>query len=275
MKKNKHLRVVVLVMTIVIFVFMGISFASYSKNTSSPNGILGTVLQPVQNLLSYVGNGVGGFFGFVGDMKDMQEENLELKEEIQELSEKLRDLDSYSQENQRLRQLLELKEGSPQLDMVGCEVIAKDPGNWFYSFTVDKGAGDGIEKNDTVVSGAGLVGHVTEVGPNWARVQSIIDSNSSVGALISRTQDFAIVDGDLTLADSGKCILSYVTQAPSLVLGDAVVTSGLGGVYPEGILIGTVSEIISDSMGYSQSAVVDTAVDFERIREVMVIRNAG
>jgi len=271
----KRLRVVVLVMTVVIFIVMGMSFAALSQDASSSGGFLGSVLRPVQQALSYVGNGIGGFFGFVGDMKEMQEENIELKAEINELSARLRDVENYSQENERLRQLLDLKSNQPQHDMVGCEVIAKDPGNWFYSFTIDKGAEDGIKKDDAVVSGAGLVGRVTEVGANWARVLSIIDSSSSVGAMISRTQDFAIADGDLTLADSGKCKLSYVTQDSSLVLGDAVVTSGLGGVFPEGLLIGTVSEIKSDSLGYSKYAVIDTAVDFERVREVMVIRRQG
>lgn len=272
MDRKKRLGVVVLILVIVIFLIMGISFATMSSNASFSGGILGTVFRPVQSVLSSIGNGVGGFFGFVGDMKDMQEENLELKEEISALSAKLRDAEGYGQENERLRQLLELKSNQPEYDMVGCEVIAKEPGNWFNYFTIDKGTNDGIQKNDTVVSGAGLVGHITEVGANWARVQGIIDSESSVGAKINRTQDFAIADGDLALADSGQCKLSYVTQNSSLVLGDAVVTSGLGGVYPEGLLIGTVSEIKSDSLGYSQYAVIDTAVDFERVQEVLVIR---
>ena len=275
MEKRKRLRVLVLVMILVIFILMGISFARMSGGAASSPGILGTVLNPVQNAFSYVGNGVSGFFGFVGDMKNLQEENIELKAQLQELSAKLREAESNNMENERLRQLLELKSSSGEHDMVGCEVIAKDPGNWFYTFTVDKGASDGIQKNDTVVSGAGLVGYVTEVGTNWAQVQSIIDSESSVGALVSRTQDPAIVDGDLTLADSGKCKLNYVTRNNGLVMGDEIVTSGLGGVYPKGLLIGTVSEIKSDSLGYSQYAVVDTAVDFERIREVMVIRRGA
>ena len=272
MDRKKRLGIVVLILVIVIFVVMGISFATMSSNASPSGGILGATFRPVQRVLSSIGNGVGGFFGFVGDMKDMQEENIELKEEISALSTRVRDMEGYEQENERLRQLLELKSNQPEYDMVGCEVIAKEPGNWFDYFTIDKGTNDGIQKNDPVVSGAGLVGHVTEVGANWARVQGIIDSESSVGAKITRTQDFAIADGDLALADSGRCKLSYVTQNSSLVLGDAVVTSGLGGVYPEGLLIGTVSEIKSDSLGYSQYAVIDTAVDFERVQEVLVIR---
>ena len=198
---------------------------------------------------------------------------MELKDEVNRLSARVRELEAFGKENERLRQMLELKEAETERDIVCCEVIAKDPGNWFYSFTMDKGKGDGLKVDDTVMSGYGLVGRITEVGPNWAKVVTIIDSESSVGALVSRTQDLAIVDGDLYLADDGKCKLNYLTKDTSLVLGDTIVTSGLGGVYPEGILIGTVSEIKSDSMGYSQYAVIDTAVNFEKIQEVMVIRN--
>ncbi len=271
MDKNKKLKIVLLAVTVVIFILMGVSFAA--RNASSPGNILGTVLRPVQQLFSRIGGGVGGFFGFIGDMKDFQAENLGLKDQVAVLEEKVRELEACKQENERLRQLLDLASNETDRDMVGCEVIAKDPGNWFYTFTIDKGSDAGIAVDDTVIAGHGLVGRITEVGSGWAKVLTIIDTDSSVGALISRTQDFAIIDGELSLADNGKCRLSYVTKGTSLVLGDAVVTSGLGGVYPEGILIGTVSEIKSDSLGYSQYAVVDTAVDFERIREVMVIRS--
>lgn len=271
MEKNRKARAAVLIITAFIFVFMGISFAA--QGTSSGH-ILETILSPAQHLFSKIGSSIGGFFGFIGDMKDFQQENLELSEQVEALSEQVRELESYKQENERLRQLLALKSNEASRDMVGCEVIAKDPGNWFDTFTVDRGSDDGISVDDAVVAAQGLVGRVTEVGSGWAKVLTIIDSSSSVGAMISRTQDFAIVDGELSLADKGQCRLSYLTQDSSLVVvGDEVVTSGLGGVYPEGLLIGTVSEIKSDSLGYSQYAVVDTAVNFERIREVMIIRS--
>lgn len=271
MESKRKLRIIVLIITCVILVLMGISFAT--RDTSSGH-VLGTVLRPAQQLFSRVGGGIGDFFGFAGDMKNLQQENLELKEQVNALSEQVRQQESYVQENERLRKLLALASNESNRDMVGCEVIAKDPGNWFYSFTIDKGSNDGLSVDDTVVDGQGLVGRITEVGGSWAKVLSIIDADSSVGAMISRTQDFAIVDGDLSLAGKGQCKLNYLTKDTSLaVVGDAVVTSGLGGVYPKGILIGTVSEIKSDALGYSQYAVIDTAVDFERIREVMVIRS--
>ena len=270
MKQNGKLHIVMIAVCVAILIVMGISFLGSSSASGS---LIGTVLSPAQKFFSAIGNGTGHFFDFLFDMKDLQQENLELKDEVDRLSARVRELEAYGQENERLRQMLDFKTAAADRDIVGCEVIAKESGNWFYAFTIDKGADDGISVGDTVMAGYGLVGKVTAVSGSWAKVQTIIDTDSSVGAMVSRSQDFGIVDGELSLADDGKCKLSYLTKGASLVLGDTVVTSGLGGVYPEGILIGTVSEIKSDSMGYSQYAILDTAVDFERIREVMVIRN--
>lgn len=267
--------IIILIITVIIFILMGISFALVSNNaTISGTNVAEAVVSPVQKFFSSIGSSVGGFFEFVGDMRGYKEENLQLKDEVEKQAQQIRELESYKQENQRLRSLLELKDNNADKDMVGCEIIAKDPGNWFDVFTIDKGKNYNIKKDDVVVTNNGLVGRITEVGSNWAKVVAIIDTDSSVGAQVTRTQDIAIVDGDMSLADSGRCKLSSVTNGTSLVVGDEVETSGLGGIYPKGILIGTVSEIKSDATGYTQYAIIDTAVDFERIREVLVIRMA-
>lgn len=271
MDRKRKLRIIVIGIVIAVLIFMGISFATRSDEEASSGNMVSTLLSPFQNFFSYIGDSVGDFFGFIGDMKDFQQENVALKEEVNGLSDRLRESESFKAENERLRQLLELKTNQPERQMVACEVMAKDPGNWFRFFTVDKGSSSGIQVNDTVISGAGLVGRVTEVGPNWAQIMSIIDTDSSLGALVSRTQDYAIVDGEMALGDRGQCKLSYMNNNTSLVVGDEIVTSGLGGIYPAGLLIGRVSEVKSDALGYSQYAVIDTAVDFERIKEVMVI----
>lgn len=271
--RKKVLLIIVLIVTLVIFIFMGAAFA-LAKSGSSFTGanFAGVIVSPVQKFFSAIGNGVGGFFEFIGNAGDYKAENEVLKQTVDKQAQSIRELESYKQENQRLRTLLELRESYPDKDMVGCEIIAKDPGNWFDTFTIDKGKNHNIKINDVVVTYNGLVGRVSEVGTNWARVIAIIDTDSSVGAIVTRTQDIAIVDGDLALSDRGQCRLSSVTHTTSLVVGDVLETSGLGGIYPKGILIGTVKEIEDDVTGYSQYAIIDTAVDFERIREVMVIR---
>ncbi|MBQ3553919.1 MAG: rod shape-determining protein MreC [Clostridia bacterium] len=252
---------------------MGISFALVGGNSSlTGTNFAEVITSPVQGFFTSIGNGVGGFFEFIGQAGNYKEENKVLRDEVDAKEQTIRELESYQQENQRLRALLELKESYPQYDMVGCEVIAKEPGNWFHVFTIDKGKNYNIKKDDVVVTHKGLVGRVSQVGENWAKVVSLIDTESSVGALLPRTQDIAIVDGDLALSGNGQCRLSAVSNTSALAAGDEVETSGLGGVYPKGLLIGTIKEVINDAVGYSSYAIVDTAVDFEHVREVLVIR---
>ena len=273
-KKRKMLRVV-LIITVIIFIFMGVSFATMnsSSEAGAGNNVINVILSPFQKFFSGIGGGVEDFFSYNHDVKTYKEENLALKEKVDELERQVRELSSLETENDRLRSILDLKESDMEERMVVCEVSAKDPGNWFYVFTIDKGTDRGIKKNDAVMTNQGLVGRVTEVGTNWAKVTSIIDSDSSVGAIISRTQEIALIDGDMTLAEQGKCRLDYIKSDISIVAGDTIETSGLGGIYPKGILIGTVSEIKNDSSGYARYAIVDTAVDFEKIREVIVIKS--
>lgn len=271
MDKKKKLIIVVLVITVLVFVFMGISFVT--KRSGAANNAVNTVLSPVQKVFTGVGDGISDFFSYIRDMKTYKEENIALKDRVADLEREVRELNSFKTENDRLRSLLDLKIHDMDSRMVVSEVKSKEPGNWFYVFSIDKGTNHGIKKGNAVMTNQGLVGKVTDVGTNWAEVTSIIDSKSSVGAVISRTQDIAIADGDMTLAEQGKCRLDYIKSDLSLVAGDTIETSGLGGVYPKGILIGTVSEIKNDSSGYTKYAVIETAVDFEKIREVIVIKS--
>lgn len=274
-KAKKAWLIFILSIAVIAVIFMGISFAKSNGGITPGDGAVGAVLKPFQVAVSFVSDKIGGFFGVFGDMKTLKEENLELSEQLDILSAENRELMSYKTENQRLRELLSLKESGVLGDVIGCEIIAKDPGNWFNIFTIDKGKNDGIEVNDVVVTAKGLVGRITEVGPSYAKVVSIIDSNSSVGAIVTRTQDIAIADGELALSEEGLCRLNYVTSGAKLIVGDMIETSGLGGIYPKGILIGSVTEVKDSISGISGYAIIKPAVDFERIREVLVIRQNG
>lgn len=271
MNRKRLTLIVVIIITAVIFVLMGVSAAVYQNTSVSGANIVGTVLAPVQKFFTNISDSVGGFCSFVSDMGRYKDENEELRTRVDELEQQNRELQEFRDENNRLRQWLDLKDNNQDMELVLCEVIAKDPGNWFNVFKIDKGTSSGIQKNDAVITPKGLVGHVVEVGHNWAKVVSIIDADSSVGAIVSRTGDIAIADGELVLADEGKCKLNYVTREASVVVGDTVETSGLGGVYPKGLLIGTVTEIKNDALGFSQYAIIEPAVDFKRLSEVAVV----
>ena len=131
---------------------------------------------------------------------------------------------------------------------------------------------DGITKDCTVITVDGLVGHISEVGRNWAKVVTIIDSSSSVGSTVTRLNVNTVINGDITLTAEGKCLMNYITKDTNLEIGDYAVTSGMGGIYPEGLYIGKVTELSDDPSGLSRTAIIDPGVDFYHLSEVMVIK---
>ena len=227
------------------------------------------IIKPFQSAITYSVNGVSGFFGRFSDVGKLQKENAKLKDDINVLNEKLRKVQSYKDENDRLKELLELKQQSTDFEYTAASVIARDYGGWYESFTVNKGEADGVKMYNAVVTTEGLVGCVTEVGKNYARVLSIIDSTSSVGAEVSRTKEITMIDGDIELKPKGLCKLSNSTKKASVIPGDLLETSGLGDVYPKGILIGKVTEVDSD--GHKGYTIIKPAVNFEKINEVLII----
>ena len=175
-------------------------------------------------------------------------------------------------ELERLQELYALDQNYADYKKVGAHVTANDSGNWFSSFTIDKGEQDGIKKDMNVMAGTGLVGIVTEVGPNWARVRSIIDDSSNVSALILSTSDKCIVKGDLTLMNDGKIRFEQLANNGSEIKeGEQVVTSHISSKYLQGILIGYVSEITTDANNLTRSGYITPAVDFQHLQEVLVI----
>lgn len=175
-------------------------------------------------------------------------------------------------ELERLQELYALDQNYADYKKVGAHVTANDSGNWFSSFTIDKGEQDGIKKDMNVMAGTGLVGIVTEVGPNWARVRSIIDDSSNVSALILSTSDKCIVKGDLTLMNDGKIRFEQLANNGSEIKeGEQVVASHISSKYLQGILIGYVSEITTDANNLTRSGYITPAVDFQHLQEVLVI----
>lgn len=273
MKKRKTKQmIVVIILTASIVVFMGISASLANAGRSNPiTDAVQLLFSPAQRVFFKAGRSVGGFFEAVSDAYTHKEENEQLQTEITVLKQETKLMESFKQENERLRELLNFKESCTEYDMVGCEVIAKNAGNWFHTFKIDKGKSSGIHQGNVVLQHHALLGKVTEVGNDWATVTSIMEPESSVGALVTRTQSLAIAEGDLALSHKGKIRLSFLADNAEPVVGDSVETSGIGGVYPRGLIIGTVSEILTDGASNIGYAVLDTEAEFDCIREVMVI----
>ena len=261
-------------MLLVVTIFLLTMTAIYTTDRQSVTfgeEIVGAVVTPFQSLLTSASSGIGNFFGYFGNIDTLKEENKRMQEEIYSLSDSVRKMEQHKLENERFREMLELKKSMADYGLVGAEVIGKDPGNWFNSFTIDKGTSSGLAVRQPVMTSSGLVGHIYEIGSNWARVLTIIDANSSVGAIVVRTRDVAVIESDAELAEEGLCKMTYVGKSASVIPGDIIETSGLGGIYPKGLLIGKIREIRPATAGMSQYAIIEPSTDLERISEVFVV----
>ncbi len=263
--------IILLIVTAVILILMAVSTLVTDKATVAEDAI-GVVTTPVQRIFRSIGDSTANFFSCFKSNSQYREENAALQEKIAALEEETRECYKLRNENERLRSLLSLKESHTEYEMVGARVVAKDAGNWYNAFKIDKGTNDGLKKNDIVLADKGLVGYIYEVGTTWSSVISVIDSKSAIGCAIERTGDTAVVEGSIVHMNEGVCKLSYLSREAQVTEGDFIETSGLGGIYPEGLLIGKIKSLSVDSQGLYYEAIVEPAVDFSRVAEVLVIR---
>ena len=264
-------KFILAVLSILCIALIVISFLNDSV-TSPIRQLTGMVITPVQTGINSLGNWLSGFTSNLSDAASLREENQMLQEKVDTLTAENSQLVLDKEELMRLRELYELDEQYSEYEKVGARVISKDSGNWFNSFTIDKGSNDGIWVDANVIAGAGLVGIVTEVGPNWATVRAIIDDNSNVSAMISNTSDTCIIAGNLQLIDDGTLSLVKLQDENNKVhVGDKVVTSNISEKYLPGILIGYVCELNNDANNLTKSGQITPVVDFKHLQEVLVI----
>lgn len=204
-------------------------------------------------------------------MQQLAQENEDLQAQVDSLTEENSLLLQSQQELQRLQELYQLDQNYSQYDKVAAQVISKDPGNWYSSFTINRGTDSGIQVDMNVISGGGLVGIVTEVGSDWAVVRAIIDDSSSVSAMTVSNSDSCIVSGDLRLMDEGKLAFSQMNTENEVAVGEQIVTSNISDKYLPGILIGNVSEVTEDTNHLTKTGYIVPAVDFQHLQEVLVI----
>ena len=179
-------------------------------------------------------------------------------------------------ENERMRDLLGLAEQRPELQYRDAAVVRRASSNWTSDLTINRGASGGVENGDCVIDQNGyLIGVVTEAGVNSSRVTTILDPRLELGGRVARTDEDAILEGDFTLMQEGLLRLSFVSEEAKLVTGDQVTTSGLGGVYPRGLVAGAVRSIIVEEDGVSRYAQVEPAADIAGVQYVYVIVDYG
>ncbi|MCI5713086.1 MAG: rod shape-determining protein MreC [Lachnospiraceae bacterium] len=265
-------KYILLGMTVVC---VGTIFLSLTLNLSGGplSAVAGYVFVPMQRGINSVGTFLSEKADNLKNLNDVMQKNEELQAQVDELTQELNTikLEQYDLENYRA--LLELDEKYPSYEKVAANVIGKDSGNWFNTFIIDKGSKDGIEKDMNVLAGSGLVGIVTEVAPNYAKVRSIIDDTSSVSGMDLSTSDNCIVHGSLQKMNENQEIeFSDLKDSDNQVqAGDQVVTSYISDKYLQGILIGYIKDIRTDSNNLTKSGTITPVVDFEHIQEVLVI----
>ena len=279
MKKNtmeEHTKSKLILFFLSLFCGIMIIVSFALEFTDSPvKDVVGVVLTPIQSGINHVGGWFSGKMDYFEDNLKLAAQNEELQSQVDQLTVENTQLLQDKDELNSLRDLYELDHKYETYEKVGARVISKDDSsNWFSTFTIDKGSNDGLAVDMNVMAGSGLVGIITDVGPNWATVRSIIDDYSNVSAQISETEDTCIIAGDLSLTDEGTVRLVKLNDPDSKVkVGDTVVTSQISDKFLPGILIGYVSEIGVDSNNLTHSGLVSTVVDFKDIKEVLVIKN--
>lgn len=239
------------------------------------NYVAGYVLTPLQSGINQVGGWLSDRMDYFESNLDLAAKNDELQAQVDELTVENTQLLQDHEELNSLRDLYELDHKYESYEKVGARVIAREnAGNWFSVFTIDKGSEDGLAVDMNVLAGAGLAGIITEVGPNWAKVRSIIDDYSNVSAEITETSDTCIIAGSLDLIDEGKINLVKLNDPDSEAkAGDTVVTSHISDKFLPGILIGYISDIQTDPNNLTRSGYIAPVVDFKDIKEVLVVKN--
>jgi len=264
-------KYLLLIVTLLCIGTMVVTFTTDLFN-GSPGSALGYVTIPFQNGITAVGSWLSDKSDELGQIRDLLRENQELRRQVDELTIENTMLQQDKYELNNLRELYKLDDEYSEYDKVGARIIAWDGGNWFHSFTINKGADDGLSVDMNVMAGSGLVGRIVTVGDNWAKVTSIISDNSNVSGMVLSTSDNLIVSGDLELMSQGLIRFEQLVDGDNQVVeGDKIVTSNISDKYLPGILIGYINSMEMDSNNLTKSGYVTPAVDFQHLEEVLVI----
>lgn len=259
-----------LILAIICIVLMGLSgFAESGKGPLS--WAAGYTIVPMQKGINRVGMWIGDVSENFATLQEIKKENKELKSRLEEMTTENNRLQQNSATLERYKELYKMDQNTADYPKVAANVIASENSNWFSKFTIDKGSNDGIREDMNVLSGTGLVGIVTEVGPNWATVSSIID-DKNVSAMILTTFDKCIVSGDLqTVQDELLKFEQLANNENEVAVGEQVVTSNISSKYLQGLLVGYISEVNVDSNNLTRSGYIIPATDFKELQEVLVI----
>ena len=271
MYKNKKRGIVGIIIMIIILIFLVIITNTDVANVSYIENIVSTLVMPIQNGLTYLKNKLSGNSTFFADINNLKQENENLQKKNDELEQSLRELENIRTQNETLKEYLNLTEKYGEYKTIPGYVINKDISNYSKTIVINVGSDDGVKENMTVIGNEGLVGHVVSVTSSTAKVQTIIDTASSISCSMSTTKDSIVCKG--TLDEESALKAMYLPTDANIIQGDSIETSGLGGIYPKGIHVGSVKSVSSTKNSIDRYVEIETAVDFNKLDTVLVINN--
>lgn len=266
-------RFAIFLLALAAAVAVVMSILSYFSATSTvlPD-LAGIIASPFRSASASITETIRGWTDYLTEFDALKAENEQLKQQIADMEATVRQAELVRDENSRLRELADLREQRRDLHFEAARILVQDVSNWSSMLTINRGTIHDVEAGDCVVTEAGyLVGVVTEAGLNTSTVRTILDSETSIGALIFRSGYTAVAEGSFSLMSQGKLSLTYLGTDPDVVPGDLIVTSGLAGYYPSQLVIGSVEEVRASENGLAQYAVVTPQADLSSLTQVFVV----
>lgn len=267
--KNKFF-IIVLCVTLALVILIPSALALFGAGDPG-RGVINTLLSPVQKLFHAVADAVDGFASYFTEFDSLVEENDRLREELRQLREKTEDAEALENENEWLRRYLDLRDENPSFEMLPATITGRSAAGAPTVFTLDKGTSSGVSERMPVITNDGIVGYVSEVGPNWCKVQTLIESTSSIGVYVKRTGAAGILEGSYDLAEDGLCVLRYLPADTDIHEGDCILSSGYGTVYPRGLTVGHVISVELDPFSRAPIAYVSLSADIASATRVMIL----
>ena len=240
--------------------------------TAAPQELLSVVLTPLQKVTSALSGGAASVWEKYTSIDDVMDRNEQLEAENAELRQQMVDYDRIKAENDAYKALARIQDTNSEASYVSAFVIGRDPLDEFGGFTLDQGSTDGVAVNDAIISDRGyLLGVVVEVDATSCKVMTILHPSFNAAGVISRTRENGIITGSAYYAADGQCVLTNLDRATEARKGDQVITTGLGGVFPANLLVGTVQEVVPEQSGKSSSAVILPGADPRTVKHVFII----
>ena len=266
--RSKQFKIILVILIALLTV--SVIFSIIGSKISPQSNIAGTITAPIRSAATAISNAFSDFFATINDSTKIMLENSELETEINDLREKLADYEKVTAENDFYKNYLEIKDANPDFKFAPATLISRDGGDPYKSFVINQGTANGIAAYDPVITDAGLVGFVSEVGLTTSKITTILSSDLTLGALDNRTNDSGIISGSIETSENGQTKFQNLSRSCNIAIGDYVVTSGEG-IFPKGLLIGTIKYIGNDEYNTSIFANVEPFVNMDEIRNVMVI----